>query len=77
MRTPVGNICTNGFDDDKDGFVDSADSDNDGDADCASDDDDGDGDIDEDPAWLGHRRRRHARRLGSRQRAECNLALQR
>ena len=47
---PVGNICTNGFDDDKDGFVDSADSDNDGDADCASDDDDGDGDIDEDPA---------------------------
>ena len=47
---PVGNICTNGFDDDKDGFVDAADSDNDGDADCASDDDDGDGDIDEDPA---------------------------
>ena len=47
---PVGNICTNGFDDDKDGFVDSADSDNDGDADCSSDDDDGDGDIDEDPA---------------------------
>ncbi|MEC8415454.1 MAG: hypothetical protein VXZ04_02275, partial [Candidatus Thermoplasmatota archaeon] len=47
---PVGNICTNGFDDDKDGFVDSADSDNDGDADCASDDDDGDGVIDEDPA---------------------------
>ena len=31
---PVGNICTNGFDDDKDGFVDSADPDNDGDADC-------------------------------------------
>ena len=47
---PVGNMCTNGFDDDKDGFVDSADSDNDGDADCLSDDDDGDGDIDEDPA---------------------------
>ena len=47
---PVGNICTNGFDDDKDGFVDAADSDNDGDADCASDDDDGDGVIDEDPA---------------------------
>ena len=47
---PVGNICTNGFDDDKDGFVDSADSDNDGDADCASDDDDGDGVADEDPA---------------------------
>ncbi|MEC8708158.1 MAG: transglutaminase domain-containing protein [Candidatus Thermoplasmatota archaeon] len=47
---PVGNICTNGFDDDKDGFVDAADSDNDGDADCASDDDDGDGIADEDPA---------------------------
>lgn len=47
---PVGNICTNGFDDDKDGFVDAADSDNDGDADCLSDDDDGDGLIDEDPA---------------------------
>ena len=47
---PVGNMCTNGFDDDKDGFVDAADSDNDGDADCLSDDDDGDGDIDEDPA---------------------------
>ena len=47
---PVGNICANGFDDDKDGFVDAADSDNDGDADCSSDDDDGDGRIDEDPA---------------------------
>ena len=47
---PVGNICTNGFDDDKDGFVDSADSDNDGDADCSSNDDDGDGIADEDPA---------------------------
>ena len=47
---PVGNICANGFDDDKDGFVDAADSDNDGDADCSSDDDDGDGKIDEDPA---------------------------
>ncbi len=47
---PVGNICTNGFDDDKDGFVDAADPDNDGDADCLSDDDDGDGLIDEDPA---------------------------
>ena len=47
---PVGNICTNGFDDDKDGFVDSADPDNDGDADCLSDDDDGDGVVDEDPA---------------------------
>ena len=47
---PVGNICTNGFDDDKDGFVDSADSDNDGDADCSSNDDDGDGVMDEDPA---------------------------
>ena len=47
---PVGNICANGFDDDKDGFVDAADSDGDGDADCLTDDDDGDGDIDEDPA---------------------------
>ena len=47
---PVGNICTNGFDDDKDGFVDAADPDNDGDEDCLSDDDDGDGVIDEDPA---------------------------
>ena len=47
---PVGNICTNGFDDDKDGLVDAADSDNDGDADCLSDDDDGDGIVDEDPA---------------------------
>ena len=45
---PVGNICTNGFDDDKDGLVDAADSDNDGDADCLSDDDDGDGIVDED-----------------------------
>ena len=47
---PVGNICTNGFDDDKDGFVDSADPDNDGDADCSSNDDDGDGIEDEDVA---------------------------
>ena len=47
---PVGNICTNGFDDDKDGFVDAADSDNDGDADCLTNDDDGDGVEDEDPA---------------------------
>jgi hypothetical protein len=46
---PVGNICANGFDDDKDGFVDAADSDNDGDEDCLSDDD-GDGLIDEDPS---------------------------
>ena len=45
---PVGNICANGFDDDHDGLVDSADPDGDGDADCASDDDDGDGLIDED-----------------------------
>ena len=44
----MGNICTNGFDDDFDGLVDSADSDFDGDADCASNDDDGDGLIDED-----------------------------
>ncbi|MGB1587777.1 MAG: transglutaminase domain-containing protein [Poseidonia sp.] len=47
---PVGNICANGFDDDKDGFVDAADSDGDGDADCLTDDDDGDGIYDEDPA---------------------------
>ena len=46
---PVGNICFNGFDDDKDGLVDNFDSDGDGDADCSSDDDDGDGEIDEDP----------------------------
>ena len=40
---PVGNICTDGFDNDKDNMVDSADSDFDGDADCSSNDDDGDG----------------------------------
>ena len=40
---PVGNICANGFDDDQDGLVDSADPDGDGDADCSSNDDDGDG----------------------------------
>ena len=45
---PVGNVCANGFDDDQDGLVDSADPDGDGDADCFSDDDDGDGLIDED-----------------------------
>ena len=47
---PVGNICANGFDDDKDGAVDGADPDGDGDADCSSDDDDGDGVADEDVA---------------------------
>ena len=46
---PVGNICTDGFDNDKDGMVDSNDNDFDGDADCATDDDDGDGIADEDP----------------------------
>ena len=46
---PVGNICTDTFDHDHDGMVDSNDNDFDGDADCSSDDDDGDGDIDEDP----------------------------
>ncbi len=46
---PMGNICTDTFDNDKDGMVDSNDGDNDGDADCSSDDDDGDGLIDEDP----------------------------
>jgi len=40
---PVGNICFNTFDDDKDGLVDNFDPDGDGDADCSSDDDDGDG----------------------------------
>ena len=45
---PVGNICTDGFDNDRDGSVDSADPDNDGDADCSSNDDDGDGVEDED-----------------------------
>ena len=46
---PVGNICTDGFDNDKDGMVDSNDNDFDGDADCATNDDDGDGKFDEDP----------------------------
>ena len=45
---PMGNICTDTFDNDKDGLVDSFDDDKDGDADCSSDDDDGDGLIDED-----------------------------
>ena len=38
---PVGNICTDTFDNDHDGMVDSNDNDFDGDADCSSDDDDG------------------------------------
>lgn len=46
---PVGNICTDTFDNDHDGMVDSNDDDFDGDADCSSNDDDGDGEIDEDP----------------------------
>jgi len=46
---PVGNICADGFDNDKDGMFDAADNDGDGDADCSSDDDDGDGIADEDP----------------------------
>ena len=45
---PMGNICTDSFDNDKDGLVDAFDNDKDGDADCSSDDDDGDGLIDED-----------------------------
>jgi transglutaminase-like putative cysteine protease len=45
---PMGNICTDTFDNDHDGLVDDFDNDNDGDADCSSDDDDGDGLIDED-----------------------------
>ena len=46
---PPGNICTDGLDNDNDGFVDGSDPDNDGDVDCASNDDDGDGFEDEDP----------------------------
>ena len=46
---PMGNICNDGMDNDKDGLVDTFDNDGDGDADCSSDDDDGDGLIDEDP----------------------------
>lgn len=46
---PMGNICNDQMDNDKDGLVDTFDSDGDGDADCSSDDDDGDGLIDEDP----------------------------
>ena len=46
---PVGNICNDQMDNDKDGLVDTFDPDGDGDADCSSDDDDGDGLIDEDP----------------------------
>ena len=45
---PLGNICTDGIDNDKDGMVDSNDNDFDGDADCSSNDDDGDGIADED-----------------------------
>ncbi len=46
---PMGNLCTNNFDDDHDGLVDNWDNDNDGDADCATNDDDGDNETDEDP----------------------------
>jgi len=46
---PVGNICTDGLDNDRDGQLDSNDPDNDGDQDCTSNDDDGDGVADEDP----------------------------
>ncbi|MAT48297.1 MAG: hypothetical protein CMA27_00525 [Euryarchaeota archaeon] len=46
---PVGDICSDGFDNDHDGQIDAQDSDNDGDAVCGSNDDDGDGLIDEDP----------------------------
>ena len=46
---PMGNICTDTFDNDHDGMVDSDDGDFDGDADCSSNDDDGDGIEDEDP----------------------------
>ena len=46
---PWGNMCTDTFDNDKDGLVDMDDGDRDGDLDCSSNDDDGDGLIDEDP----------------------------
>ncbi len=46
---PVGDICNDGIDNDRDGAVDQADSDNDGDQVCGSNDDDGDGLSDEDP----------------------------
>ena len=45
---PLGNICVDGIDNDRDGAVDAADPDKDGDADCATNDDDGDGVMDED-----------------------------
>jgi len=46
---PVGDICNDGIDNDKDGLVDMQDPDRDGDQVCGSDDDDGDGVADEDP----------------------------
>nr|AIF09074.1 transglutaminase domain-containing protein [uncultured marine group II/III euryarchaeote KM3_34_C09] len=46
---PVGDICNDGIDNDKDGLVDQADPDKDGDQVCGSNDDDGDGLSDEDP----------------------------
>lgn len=46
---PPGDICNDGIDNDRDGFVDMADPDRDGDQVCGSNDDDGDGVADEDP----------------------------
>ena len=46
---PVGDICSDGFDNDHDGQIDLQDPDNDGDVNCGSPDDDGDGLFDEDP----------------------------
>ncbi len=46
---PVGDICNDGIDNDKDGLTDMQDPDRDGDQVCGSDDDDGDGVADEDP----------------------------
>ena len=46
---PLGDICNDGIDNDRDGLVDQADPDKDGDQVCGSNDDDGDGISDEDP----------------------------
>ena len=46
---PMGDICNDGIDNDRDGLVDMADPDRDGDQVCGSNDDDGDGIADEDP----------------------------
>ena len=46
---PMGDICNDNIDNDRDGDLDGADSDGDGDSTCGSDDDDGDGVADNDP----------------------------